>query len=132
MRAGWGINVVLQACRKVVDRLNSGKPTDRLPSKLVTWDEFRTSCEQPPPSLHARSPSRSAAALPVVLSLEPTVEAPMRGLMWCPMVKQNTPRALGRWKDRDCNSALDLLRAGRLHGAQWSCAGGHTEQKHRP
>ncbi|GFH07907.1 hypothetical protein HaLaN_02784, partial [Haematococcus lacustris] len=40
---GWGVNAVLQACRKVVERPNSGKPTDRVPGKVVTVDEFRTS-----------------------------------------------------------------------------------------
>ncbi|KAJ9531419.1 hypothetical protein QJQ45_006869 [Haematococcus lacustris] len=40
---GWGAKAVLQACRKVVERPNSGKPTDRVPGKVVTVDEFRTS-----------------------------------------------------------------------------------------
>ncbi|KAJ9510047.1 hypothetical protein QJQ45_011734 [Haematococcus lacustris] len=42
-RGGWGAKAVLQACRKVVERPNSGKPTDRVPGKVVTVDEFRTS-----------------------------------------------------------------------------------------
>ncbi|KAJ9505451.1 hypothetical protein QJQ45_028709 [Haematococcus lacustris] len=42
-RGGWGANAVLQACRKVVERPDSGKPTDRVPGKVVTVDEFRTS-----------------------------------------------------------------------------------------
>ncbi|GFH15386.1 tubulin beta-1/beta-2 chain [Haematococcus lacustris] len=42
-RGGWGAKAVLQACRKVVERANSGKPTDRVPGKVVTVDEFRTS-----------------------------------------------------------------------------------------
>ncbi|GFH19643.1 hypothetical protein HaLaN_16617 [Haematococcus lacustris] len=33
-RGGWGAKAVLQACRKVVERPNSGKPTDRLPGKV--------------------------------------------------------------------------------------------------
>ncbi|GFH11682.1 uncharacterized protein HaLaN_07221 [Haematococcus lacustris] len=41
-RGGWGPKAVLQACRKVVERPNSGRPTDRLPGKVVTVDEFRT------------------------------------------------------------------------------------------
>ncbi|GFH11148.1 hypothetical protein HaLaN_06595, partial [Haematococcus lacustris] len=41
---GWvGAKAVLQACRKVVERPNSGKPTDRVPGRVVTVDEFRTS-----------------------------------------------------------------------------------------
>ncbi|GFH21106.1 hypothetical protein HaLaN_18346, partial [Haematococcus lacustris] len=42
-RGGCGAKAVLQACRKVVERPNSGKPTDRVPGKVVTVDEFRTS-----------------------------------------------------------------------------------------
>ncbi|GFH08606.1 hypothetical protein HaLaN_03592, partial [Haematococcus lacustris] len=42
-RSGWGAKAVLQACRKVVERPNSGKPLDRVPGKVVTVDELRTS-----------------------------------------------------------------------------------------
>ncbi|KAJ9525652.1 hypothetical protein QJQ45_003327 [Haematococcus lacustris] len=42
-RGGWGAKAVLQACRTVVERPNSGKPTDRVPGRVVTVDEFRTS-----------------------------------------------------------------------------------------
>ncbi|GFH09219.1 hypothetical protein HaLaN_04322, partial [Haematococcus lacustris] len=42
-RGGSGAKAVLQACRKVVERSNSGRPTDRVPGKVVTVDEFRTS-----------------------------------------------------------------------------------------
>ncbi|GFH22816.1 uncharacterized protein HaLaN_20333, partial [Haematococcus lacustris] len=42
-RGGWGAKAVLQACHKVVERPNSGKPTDSVPGKVVTVDEFRTS-----------------------------------------------------------------------------------------
>ncbi|GFH06826.1 uncharacterized protein HaLaN_01530 [Haematococcus lacustris] len=42
-RGGWGAKAVLQARRKVVERANSGKPTTRVPGKVVTVDEFRTS-----------------------------------------------------------------------------------------
>ncbi|KAJ9510176.1 hypothetical protein QJQ45_015669, partial [Haematococcus lacustris] len=39
-RGGWGAKAVLQACRKVVERANSGRPTDRLPGKeLDRWAE---------------------------------------------------------------------------------------------
>ncbi|GFH11114.1 hypothetical protein HaLaN_06555, partial [Haematococcus lacustris] len=41
-RGGWRAKAVLQACRKVVERPNSGKPTDRVPGKVVTVDGFRT------------------------------------------------------------------------------------------
>ncbi|KAJ9512004.1 hypothetical protein QJQ45_004411 [Haematococcus lacustris] len=43
MWGGWGAKAVLQDCRKVVWRPNSGRPTDRQPGKVVTVDEFRTS-----------------------------------------------------------------------------------------
>ncbi|KAJ9508848.1 hypothetical protein QJQ45_028163 [Haematococcus lacustris] len=42
-RGGWGAKAALQACRKVVERPNSGKPTDRVPGRVVTVDEFCTS-----------------------------------------------------------------------------------------
>ncbi|GFH14100.1 hypothetical protein HaLaN_10088, partial [Haematococcus lacustris] len=42
-RGGWVALAVLQACRKVVERPNSGKPIDRVPGRVVTVDEFRTS-----------------------------------------------------------------------------------------
>ncbi|KAJ9531446.1 hypothetical protein QJQ45_006845 [Haematococcus lacustris] len=43
-------------------------------------------------------------------------EAPVRGLMWCPKLDQDTPGDIGRWVDRDCNAALNLQRAG---GSKW-------------
>ncbi|KAJ9524488.1 hypothetical protein QJQ45_019546 [Haematococcus lacustris] len=42
-RGGWGADAVLQTCHKVVETPNSGKPTDRLPGKVVTVHELRTS-----------------------------------------------------------------------------------------
>ncbi|KAJ9531309.1 hypothetical protein QJQ45_006753 [Haematococcus lacustris] len=39
-------------------------------------------------------------------------EAPVRGLMWCPKLDQDTPGDIGRWVDRDCNAALNLQRIG--------------------
>ncbi|GFH20633.1 alpha-protein kinase vwkA [Haematococcus lacustris] len=52
VRGGWGAKAVLRACHKVVERPTSGRPTDRLPGKVVTVNEFRTSSqlsyEQPP------------------------------------------------------------------------------------
>ncbi|KAJ9508761.1 hypothetical protein QJQ45_028067 [Haematococcus lacustris] len=46
-RGGWGSKAVLQACHKVVERPNSGRPAGRLPGKVVTVDEFRTSRAAP-------------------------------------------------------------------------------------
>ncbi|GFH05586.1 CN hydrolase domain-containing protein, partial [Haematococcus lacustris] len=43
IRDGWGANALLQASRKVVERPNSGRPTDRVKVKAVTVDEYRTS-----------------------------------------------------------------------------------------
>ncbi|GFH20552.1 hypothetical protein HaLaN_17693 [Haematococcus lacustris] len=42
-KGGWGAKAVLQARRKVVEKANSGKPTDRVPGKVVTVNEFGTS-----------------------------------------------------------------------------------------
>ncbi|KAJ9524927.1 hypothetical protein QJQ45_005902 [Haematococcus lacustris] len=128
-RGGWGAKAVLQACRKVVERPNSGKPTDRVPGKVVTVDEFRTSrvssilkspqpCEE---ELDSSKPTR-----PKGWKLKPgqvqdrllrsawskRFEAPVRGLMWCPWLAQATPGDLGKWVDRDCNAALNIQRAG--------------------
>ncbi|GFH29703.1 hypothetical protein HaLaN_28412, partial [Haematococcus lacustris] len=42
LRSNGGSKVVLQACRKVVERPNSGRQTDRVKGKVVTVDELRT------------------------------------------------------------------------------------------
>ncbi|KAJ9525910.1 hypothetical protein QJQ45_009217 [Haematococcus lacustris] len=128
--AGWvGGQAVLQACRKVVERPNSGKPTDRVPGKVVTVDEFRTSrvssilnspqpCEE---ELDSSKPTRPEGWNPKPGQVQDRLlrsawskrfEAPVRGLMWCPWLAQATPGNLGKWVDRDCNAALNLQRAG--------------------
>ncbi|KAJ9507361.1 hypothetical protein QJQ45_006330 [Haematococcus lacustris] len=128
-RGGWGAKAVLQACRKVVERANSGKPTDRVPGKVVTVDEFRTSrvssilnspqpCEE---ELDPSKPTRLEGWKPKPGQVQDRLlrsawskrfEAPVRGLMWCPWLAQATPGKLGKWVDRDCNAALNLQRAG--------------------
>ncbi|KAJ9527928.1 hypothetical protein QJQ45_005622 [Haematococcus lacustris] len=128
-RGGWGAMAVLQACRKVVERPNSGKPTDRVPGKVVTVDEFRTSrvsailnspqpCEE---ELDSSKPTRLEGWKPKPGQVQDRLlrsawskrfEAPVRGLMWCPYLAQATPGKLGKWVDRDCNAALNLQRAG--------------------
>ncbi|KAJ9509999.1 hypothetical protein QJQ45_011662 [Haematococcus lacustris] len=128
-RGGWGAKAVLQACRKVVERPNSGKPTDRVPGKVVTVDEFRTSrvssilnspqpCEE---DLDSSKPTRPEGWKPKPGQVQDRLlrsawsqrfEAPVRGLMWCPWLAQATPGNLGKWVDRDCNAALNLQRAG--------------------
>ncbi|KAJ9526196.1 hypothetical protein QJQ45_009660 [Haematococcus lacustris] len=132
-RGGWGAKAVLQACRKVVERPNSGRPTDRLPGKVVTVDEFRTSrvssilnspqpCEE---ELDRSKPTRLEGWKPKPGQVQDRLlrsawskrfEAPVRGLMWCPWLAQATPGKLGKWVDRDCNAALNLQRAGE---AKW-------------
>ncbi|KAJ9525679.1 hypothetical protein QJQ45_003493 [Haematococcus lacustris] len=132
-RGGWGAKAVLQACRKVVERANSGKPTDRVPGKVVTVDEFRTSrvssilnspqpCEE---ELDRSKPTRLEGWKPKPGQVQDRLlrsawskrfEAPVRGLMWCPWLAQATPGKLGKWVDRDCNAALNLQRAGE---AKW-------------
>ncbi|KAJ9507027.1 hypothetical protein QJQ45_004690 [Haematococcus lacustris] len=118
------------ACRKVVERANSGKPTDRVPTgKVVTVDEFRTSkvsamlnspqpCEE---ELDPSKPTRLEGWKPKPGQVQDRFlrsawskrfEAPVRGLMWCPWLAQATPGKLGKWVDRDCNAALNLQRAG--------------------
>ncbi|KAJ9505397.1 hypothetical protein QJQ45_009574 [Haematococcus lacustris] len=128
-RGGWGAKAVLQACRKVVERPNSGKPTDRVQGKVVTVDEFRTSrvssilnspqpCEE---ELDRSKPTRLEGWKPKPGQVQHRLlrsawskrfEAPVRGLMWCPWLAQATPGKLGKWVDRDCNAALNLQRAG--------------------
>ncbi|KAJ9508987.1 hypothetical protein QJQ45_001438 [Haematococcus lacustris] len=132
-RGGWGAKAVLQACRKVVERANSGRPTDRVPGKVVTVDEFRTSrvssilnspqpCEE---ELDSSKPTRLEGWKPKPDQVQDRLlrsawskrfEAPVRGLMWCPYLAQATPGELGKWVDRDCNAALNLQRAGE---AKW-------------
>ncbi|KAJ9525616.1 hypothetical protein QJQ45_003353 [Haematococcus lacustris] len=124
-----GAKAVLQACRKVVERPNSGKPTDRVPGRVVIVDKFRTSrvssilnspqpCEE---ELDSSKPTRPEDWKPKPGQVQDRllrsawskrVEAPVRGLMWCPWLAQATPGDLGKWVDRDCNAALKLQRAG--------------------
>ncbi|KAJ9525691.1 hypothetical protein QJQ45_003504 [Haematococcus lacustris] len=130
---GWGAKAVLQACRKVVERANSGRPTDRLPGKVVTVDEFRTSrfssaMNSPQPceaGLDRSKLNRPEGWKPQPGKVQHRLlrsawnkrfEAPVRGLMWCPMLDQATPGNLGKWVDRDCNAALNIQRAGE---AKW-------------
>ncbi|KAJ9526482.1 hypothetical protein QJQ45_009961 [Haematococcus lacustris] len=128
-RGGWGAKAVLQACRKVVERPNSGKPTDRVPGRVVTVDEFLTSrvssilnspqpCEE---ELDSSKPTRPEDWKPKPGQVQNRLlrsawskrfEVPVRGLMWCPWLTQATPGDLGKWVDRDCNAALHLQRAG--------------------
>ncbi|KAJ9517231.1 hypothetical protein QJQ45_009157 [Haematococcus lacustris] len=128
-RGGWGAKAVLQACRKVVDRANSGKPTDRVPGKVVTVDEIRTSrvssamnnpqpCEaevdrSKPTRLEGWKPQPGQVQNRLLQSAwSKRFEAPVRGLMWCPQLNHATHGDLGKWVDRDCNAALNMQRAG--------------------
>ncbi|KAJ9530532.1 hypothetical protein QJQ45_012530 [Haematococcus lacustris] len=125
-RGGWGAKAVLQACRKVVERANSGKPTDRVPGKVVTVDEFRTSSAMNSPQpceaeLDRSKPTRLTGWKPQPGQVQNRLsrsawskrfEAEVRGLMWCPQLHQATPGDLGKWVNRDCNAALNLQRAG--------------------
>ncbi|KAJ9525549.1 hypothetical protein QJQ45_003094 [Haematococcus lacustris] len=99
-RGGWGAKAVLQACRKVVERPNSGKPTDRVPGKVVTVNEFRTN----------RVSSTLNSPQPCEEELDSS--KPTRPENWKPKPGQATPGDLGKWVDRDCNAALNLQRAG--------------------
>ncbi|KAJ9504569.1 hypothetical protein QJQ45_030543 [Haematococcus lacustris] len=104
-RGGWGAKAVLQACRKVVERLNSGNPTDRpCEEELDSSKPTRPKGWKPKPGQVQDRLLRSAWSK--------RFEAPVRGLMWCPWLAQATPGELGKWVDRDCNAALNLQRAG--------------------
>ncbi|KAJ9530397.1 hypothetical protein QJQ45_000770 [Haematococcus lacustris] len=128
-RGGCGAKAALQACRKVVERANSGRPTDRVPGKVVTVDEFRTSrvssaMNSPQPcgeELDRSKPTRPEDWKPKPGQVQNRLlrsawsqrsKAPVRGLMWCPQLHQATPGDLGKWVDRDCNAVLNLQRAG--------------------
>ncbi|KAJ9526191.1 hypothetical protein QJQ45_009655 [Haematococcus lacustris] len=134
-RAGEAVGTRKQlvACCKVVERPNSGRPTDRLPGKVVTVDEFRTSrvssiLNSPQPceaELDRSKPTRPEGWKPQPGQVQRRLlrsawnkrfEAPVRGLMWCPNLDQATPGDLGKWVDRDCNAALNVQRAGE---AKW-------------
>ncbi|KAJ9528071.1 hypothetical protein QJQ45_005733 [Haematococcus lacustris] len=99
-RGGWGAKAVLQACRMVVERANSGKPTDRVPGKVVTVDEFRTS----------RVSSILNSPQPCEEELDSSKPTRLEG--WRKQLHQATPKDLGKWVDRDCNATLNLQRAG--------------------
>ncbi|KAJ9527208.1 hypothetical protein QJQ45_025466 [Haematococcus lacustris] len=118
-----------KACRKVVERANSGKPTDRVPGKVVTVDEFRTSrvnpaMNSPQPceaELDCSKPTRLENWKPkpgqvqhrlLQSAWSQRIVARVRGLMWCPQLHQATPGDHGSWVNRDCNAALNLQRAG--------------------
>ncbi|KAJ9510829.1 hypothetical protein QJQ45_027758 [Haematococcus lacustris] len=104
-RGGWGAKAVLQACRKVVERPNSGKPTNRpCEEELNSSKPTRPEDWKPKPGQVQDRLLRSAWSK--------RFEAQVRGLMWCPWLAQATPGELGKWVDRDCNAALNLQRAG--------------------
>ncbi|KAJ9509716.1 hypothetical protein QJQ45_011287 [Haematococcus lacustris] len=96
---------------------NSGK--DRLPGKVATVDELRTSrvssamnspqpCEE---ELDRSKPTRPEGRNDLCDQLGASVASqrcslePVRGFMWCPKLDQATPGDIGRCVDNDCNSA---------------------------
>ncbi|GFH19676.1 hypothetical protein HaLaN_16658 [Haematococcus lacustris] len=128
-RGGWGAKAVLQAFLKVVERPNNGRPTDRLPGKVVTVDEVHTSrvssaMNSPQPCeevLDRSKPTRLAGWRPPAGQAQRRLmgsawsrrfEVSVPGLMWCPWLDQTTPGDIGKWVDRDCDAALNLQRAG--------------------
>ncbi|KAJ9509359.1 hypothetical protein QJQ45_001799 [Haematococcus lacustris] len=119
-RGGWGAKAVLQACRKVVERANSGKPTDRVPGKVVTVDEFRTSrvssimnspqpCEE---ELDRSKPARPEDWKPKPGQVQNRLLRSAWSKRFEALLHQATPGDLGKWVDMDCNAALNLQRAG--------------------
>ncbi|KAJ9527906.1 hypothetical protein QJQ45_005638 [Haematococcus lacustris] len=106
-RGGWGAKAVLQACRKVAERANSGKPTDRVPGKVVTVDEFRTS--RVSSAINSPQPCEAELDRSKPTRLEGWKPHLLRSLV---ALHQATPGDLGKWVDRDCNAALNMQRAG--------------------
>ncbi|KAJ9517203.1 hypothetical protein QJQ45_009039 [Haematococcus lacustris] len=119
-RGGWGAKAVLQACRKVVERANSGKPTDRVPGKVVTVDEFRTSrvssaMNSPQPceaELDRSKPTRLEGWKPQPGQVQNRLLQSAWSKRFEAPLHQATPGDLGKWVDRDCNAALNMQRAG--------------------
>ncbi|KAJ9522866.1 hypothetical protein QJQ45_023659 [Haematococcus lacustris] len=136
-QGGWGAKAVLQACRKVVERPNSGNPTDRVKGKVVTVDEFRTSKV----SSAMNSPQRCEKELDRTKPTRPEGWKSQPGqvqdrLLWSAwsqrfgtqygassgapsctrplrcVLQLSSAVDIGKWVDRDCNAALDLQRAG--------------------
>ncbi|GFH27619.1 hypothetical protein HaLaN_25975, partial [Haematococcus lacustris] len=109
-RGGWGAKAVLQACRKVAERANSRKPTDRVPGKVVTVDEFRTSrvssaISSPQPceaELDRSKPTRLEGWKPhllrslVAVSLKPAVRGASAGAHVVPTAAPGYP--WGPWQ----------------------------------
>ncbi|KAJ9505510.1 hypothetical protein QJQ45_007748 [Haematococcus lacustris] len=110
-------------------QLRPGGAADTVPGKVVTVDAFRTSrvssaMNSPKPceaGLDRSKPTRPKDWKPQPGQVQHRLlrsawskrfEAPVRGLMWCPVLDQATPGDLGKWVDRDCNAALNLRRAG--------------------
>ncbi|KAJ9530147.1 hypothetical protein QJQ45_023432 [Haematococcus lacustris] len=81
---------VLQACRKVVERPNSGRPTDRVKGKVVTVDEFRTS----------RVSSAMNSPQPCEEELDLSKPTRLEGWKPQPGTKAMEVKWLERWKHR--------------------------------
>ncbi|KAJ9526575.1 hypothetical protein QJQ45_017667 [Haematococcus lacustris] len=136
-RGGWGAKAVLQACRNVVERPNSGKPTDRVPSKVVTVDEFSTSrvssimnspqpCEKeldsskptrPEDWKHKPAENPPAPAQALLAQEPPGQEPPPHAQDQSPLaapgpVQRPQAPPWGRWLDRDTNPCLNFQRMG--------------------
>ncbi|KAJ9505875.1 hypothetical protein QJQ45_010053 [Haematococcus lacustris] len=116
-RGGWGAKAMLQACRKVMERANSGKPNGRVHGKVVTVDEFRTSRV----SSAVNSPQPCEEELDRYKPTRPEGWEPQPGQVQHRLLRSAwskrfeapaTPGDVGKWVDRDCNAALNLQRAG--------------------
>ncbi|KAJ9505195.1 hypothetical protein QJQ45_012836 [Haematococcus lacustris] len=118
---------VPMACCKVVKRPNSGRPTDRLPCKVVTVDEFRISrvssamnspqpCEEELDRSKPTGPEGQVQERLLRSAWSKRFKAPVRSLMWYPWLDQATPGDIGRWVDRDSNAAFNFQCIGE---AKW-------------
>ncbi|KAJ9514056.1 hypothetical protein QJQ45_021149, partial [Haematococcus lacustris] len=89
-RGGWGADVVLRACCKVVCR---PRGTDQLRGRVVLVDEHRTT--------RAAEPTQPTKG-----------KGKARGKAQGKAAKAKPASQPGRWLDRDCNAALNMQRIG--------------------
>ncbi|KAJ9522125.1 hypothetical protein QJQ45_005151 [Haematococcus lacustris] len=117
-QSGWGAYAVLQACRKVVKRPNSGNFTDGQRGVVVTVDEFSTSrvssVDPPAPAHDPLAPPPAQEPPPPPPAQEPPPPAQDQPPAQAPPGPVPPPQApsWGRWLDRDTNACFNFQRIG--------------------